>query len=217
MPILSIFSLSLLPSLLSLLSADSFLRQIPGLTPQYTQQPIFPDMLTATLVAMLISVSMNFAFAMLRKKTTDIEKMNRVMKETSEWRKQYTDAIKKQDKPRIEELKKKQAYVNKMAMEMQQQQMRPMFIYMIPSFLVWILVFPAIFGATSSLSPIQLPIVTCSEENVKTDSQLTDKNVPKGPCDVPGEVYLWGWFLITSFGFSGIISKVTKTAMPGIT
>ena len=32
---------------------------------------------------------MNFAFAMLRKKTTDIEKMNRVMKETNQWRKQF--------------------------------------------------------------------------------------------------------------------------------
>ena len=88
--------------------------------PHYTAHPIFPDLITATIVALLISVGMNFAFAMLRKKTTDIEKMNRVMKETNEWRKQYTDAIKKQDKPRIEELKKRQAYVNKMALEMRQ-------------------------------------------------------------------------------------------------
>src|ERR671932_1648960 len=139
--------------------------------PQYTSHPIFPDLFTATIVALTISVGMNFAFAMLRKKTTDIEKMNRVMKETNEWRKQYTDAIKKQDKARIEELKKKQAYVNKMALEMQQQQMRPMFIYMIPSFLIWIFVFPTIFGQTVSLSPIQQPIISCSADNVHNDSQ----------------------------------------------
>ncbi len=167
---------------------------------------------------------------MLRKKTTDIEKMNRVMKETTEWRKQYTDAIKKQDKPRIEELKKKQAYVNKMALEMQQQQMRPMFIYMIPSFMIWILVFPAIFGGTVAVSPIYIPWIMCSDENVQTDTQPrlgedgnpvppdSDGNtVLAGPCNVPGEVYLWGWFLITSFGFSGIVSKVTKTSMPSMT
>src|SRR5439155_22913474 len=75
-------------------------------SPQYTQEPIFPDLVSATIVALLISVGMNFAFAILRKKTTDIEKMNRVMKETNEWRRQYTDAVKKQDKPRIEELKR---------------------------------------------------------------------------------------------------------------
>jgi uncharacterized membrane protein (DUF106 family) len=182
------------------------------------------------ILALLISVGLNFAFAMLRKKTTDIERMNRVMKETNEWRKQYTDAIKKQDKPRIEELKKKQAYVNKMALEMQQQQMRPMFIYMIPSFLIWIFVFPAIFGATVSLSPIYIPWITCSDTNVQTDTQpkLDGNGQPimdpdggtttlTGPCRVPGQVYLWGWFLLTSFAFSGLINKVTKTSMPSIT
>ena len=198
-------------------------------SPQYTTHPIFPDMITAAIVAMAISVGMNFAFAMLRKKTTDIEKMNRIMKETNEWRKQYTDAIKKQDKARIEELKKRQAYVNKMALEMQQQQMRPMFIYMIPSFLIWIFVFPAIFGGIVSLSPIWLPVISCSDENVHTDTQpKLDQNknpetnpdgttILAGPCRVPGELYLWGWFLLTSFAFSGIISKVTKTSMPSMT
>ena len=200
------------------------------ISPQYTTHPIFPDLVTATIVALLISVGMNFAFAMLRKKTTDIEKMNRVMKETNEWRKQYTDAIKKQDKHRIEELKKRQAYVNKMALEMQQQQMRPMFIYMIPSFIIWIFLFPAIFGGTVALSPIYIPWIMCSDENVQTDIQpRLDENgqpvinpddgsiVHQGPCQLPGQVYLWGWFLITSFGFSGVISKVTKTSMPSIT
>jgi uncharacterized membrane protein (DUF106 family) len=197
---------------------------------QYTTHPIFPDLVTATIVALLISVGMNFAFAMLRKKTTDIEKMNRVMKETNEWRRQYTDAIKKQDKARIDELKKRQAYVNKMALEMQQQQMRPMFIYMIPSFMIWIFLFPTIFGGTVALSPIYIPWIMCSGENVQNDTQpRLDENgqpvtnpddgsiVQQGPCQLPGEVYLWGWFLLTSFAFSGIISKVTKTSMPTIT
>src|ERR671932_490763 len=182
--------------------------------PQYTSHPIFPDLFTATIVALTISVGMNFAFAMLRKKTTDIEKMNRVMKETNEWRKQYTDAIKKQDKARIEELKKRQAYVNKMALEMQQQQMRPMFIYMIPSFLIWIFVFPTIFGGTVSLSPIELPFIACNAGNVQHDTQPKTNSdgsqvqpnpdgsiVLAGPCRVPGQVYLWGWFLLTSFAF----------------
>ena len=199
-------------------------------SPQYTTHPIFPDLISATLVALLISVAMNFAFAMLRKKTTDIGKMQRVMKETNEWRRQYTDAIKKQDKPRIEELKKKQAYVNKMALEMQQQQMRPMFIYMIPSFLIWIFVFPTIFGGTVAISPIQLPFIACNEGNVSHDTQPKTNSdgtpvtpnadgtpVLNGPCRLPGQVYLWGWFLVGSFGFSGIISKITKTSMPGMT
>src|SRR5919109_338792 len=154
-----------------MISIDSILMQLPGPTPNYTKHPLFPDMFTAMVVAALISIGLNFAFTMLRKKTTDIEKMNKVMKETNEWRRQYTDAIKKQDKHRIEELKKRQAYVNKMALEMQQQQMRPMFIYMIPSFIIWIFLFPAIFGGTVALSPIYIPWIMCSDENVQTDIQ----------------------------------------------
>ena len=195
---------------------DSIVMQVPGLTPQYTKHPLFPDMLTAMVVAALIAIGMNIAFALLRKKTTDIEKMNKVMKETNEWRKQYTEAIKKQDKARVAELKKRQAHVNKMAMEMQQQQMRPMLIYMAPSFLLWIFVFPTIFGQTVAISPIEIPWIMCGEQNVKTDIQQDEKGDPKGACSVRGEVYLWGWFLITSFAFSGIISKVTQTAMPSL-
>jgi len=196
---------------------DPLLMQMPGLTPHYTKHPIFPDMLTAMIVASLISIGLNIAIAMLRKKTTDFEKMNKVMKETNEWRKQYTAAIKKQDRALIEELKKKQAYVNKMSMEMQQQQMRPMLLYMVPSFMLWIFVFPTIFGATTALSPIQVPWIMCSSAQVQSDSQVDIHGMHKGPCLVPGEVFLWGWFLITSFAFSGMISKVTKTSMPSLT
>jgi uncharacterized membrane protein (DUF106 family) len=195
----------------------SVIMQVPGLAPQYTKHPIFPDMVSAMIVSSLISIGMNCAFAMLRKKTTDMGKMTKVMKETNEWRKQYTEAIRKQDKVRVEELKKKQAYVNKMTMEMQQQQMRPMLIYMMPSFLLWIFVFPSIFGATTALSPIHIPFITCNDHNVSLDQQLDKSGQPKGACSVPGEVFLWGWFLITSFAFSGIISKITGTSMPGIT
>ena len=195
----------------------SVIMQMPGLTPQYTKHPLFPDMVSAMIVSALIAIGMNYAFALLRKKTTDVAKMAKVMKETNEWRKQYTEAIRKQDKVRVEELKKKQAYVNKMTMEMQQQQMRPMLIYMMPSFLIWIFVFPSIFGATTAVSPIHIPWIMCSNENVKLDQQADERGEPKGACSVQGEVFLWGWFLITSFAFSGIISKITGTSMPGIT
>jgi uncharacterized membrane protein (DUF106 family) len=188
-----------------------------GLAPKYTTHPLFPDMVSAMIVSAFISIGMNCAFAMLRKKTTDVGKMTKVMKETNEWRKQYTEAIRKQDKVRMEELKKKQAYVNKMTMEMQQQQMRPMLIYMMPSFLLWIFVFPSIFGATTAVSPIHIPWIMCSEQNVKLDTQVDESGQPRGACSVEGEVFLWGWFLITSFAFSGIISKITGTSMPGIT
>ncbi|MGI9009713.1 MAG: EMC3/TMCO1 family protein [Nitrososphaeraceae archaeon] len=196
---------------------SDLILQIPGLTPAYTKHPIFPDLFSAMIVAALIAIGLNFAFAILRKKTTDIDRLSKVMKETNEWRKEYTDAIRKQDKVRISELKKKQAYVNKMSLEMQQQQMRPMMLYMIPSFMLWILVFPTIFGQTVALSPLPIPYLMCTDENVKKDSVLDANGQPTGVCNIPGEVFLWGWFLITSLGTSGLIAKITKTSMPSMT
>jgi uncharacterized membrane protein (DUF106 family) len=184
----------------------------------YSENPPFPFSFSSMIVAALIAIALNVAFALLRKKTTDIEKMSKIMKESVEFRKQMMAAVKKQDKLQIAELKKKQAYVNKMNLEVQQQQMRPMFIYMIPSFMLWILVFPQIFGGVVALSPIQIPWITCNAENVKNDTQMnTDGKTHKGPCRIPGQIYLWGWFLIVNFAFNGIISKLTKTALPSIT
>lgn len=196
---------------------SDLILQIPGLAPAYTKHPIFPDLFSAMIVAALISIGLNFAFAILRKKTTDIDRLSKVMKETNEWRKEYTDAIRKQDKVRISELKKKQAYVNKMSLEMQQQQMRPMMLYMIPSFMLWILVFPSIFGQTVALSPLQIPYIMCTDENVQKDTLLDENGQPKGVCNIPGEVFLWGWFLITSLGTSGLVAKITKTSLPSMT
>ena len=184
----------------------------------YSENPPFPFSFSSMIVAALIAIALNVAFALLRKKTTDIEKMSKIMKESVAFRKQMMAAVKKQDKLQIAELKKKQAYVNKMNLEVQQQQMRPMFIYMIPSFMLWILVFPQIFGGVVALSPIQIPWITCNAENVKNDTQMnTDGKTHKGPCRIPGQIYLWGWFLIVNFAFNGIISKLTKTALPSIT
>ena len=56
----------------------------------------------------------------------------------------------------------------------------------------------------------------CNADNVKNDTQMTDSGGHKGPCTLPGQVYLWGWFLIVNFSFSGIISKVTKTSLPSM-
>jgi hypothetical protein len=43
---------------------DSIIMQLPGLTPQYTKHPLFPDMLTAMIAAALIAIGMNIAFSL---------------------------------------------------------------------------------------------------------------------------------------------------------
>ena len=45
---------------------DQLIMQMPGLTPHYTKHPIFPDMLTAMIVASLISIGLNIAIVLCR-------------------------------------------------------------------------------------------------------------------------------------------------------
>jgi uncharacterized membrane protein (DUF106 family) len=49
------------------------------LIPHYSTHLIFPNLFTAMIVVSLIAIGLNFVFNILRKKTTDIEKMNKVI------------------------------------------------------------------------------------------------------------------------------------------
>src|SRR5688500_18072457 len=91
-------------------------------TPHYVENPPLPFSFSSMIIAALIAISMNVAFAFLRKKTTDIEKMSKIMKESVEFRKKMMAAVKKQDKELIEELKKKQANENKKKIKKQHHQ-----------------------------------------------------------------------------------------------
>ena len=70
------------------------------------------------------------------------------------------------------------------------------------------LVFPTIFGGTVALSPIYIPFIMCSDDNVQNDTQPTlNENgqpvinpdngsvVQKGPCQITGRGLLVGLVL----------------------
>jgi len=137
--------------------------------------PYVTNMVNAAFLITGIAIALQFFYALLRRKMTDLGKMKRIMKETTEWRKEYMDAIKKQDKERIEKLKKKQQYVNKMQMEMMQMNFKPMMAFMIPMLIIWWAVLPQVFGNTVAVSPTSLNIlgdlipITCTKEMIKED------------------------------------------------
>jgi uncharacterized membrane protein (DUF106 family) len=149
--------------------------------------PQVTNMVNAAFLVTGIAIALQFLYAVLRRKMTDLGKMNRIMKETTDWRKEYMDAIKKQDKDRIEKLKKKQQYVNKLQMEMMQMNFKPMIAFMIPMLLIWWAVLPQVFGNTVAVSPISLNIlgdlipITCTKDMIKNDvtsiSAELEKNV----------------------------------------
>jgi uncharacterized membrane protein (DUF106 family) len=143
--------------------------------PTGSVHPYVTNMVNASFLITGIAIALQFLYAVLRRKMTDLGKMRRIMKETTEWRKEYMDAIKKQDRERIDKLKKKQQYVNKMQMEMMQMNFRPMIAFMIPMLIIWWAILPQVFGNTVAVSPMSLNLlgdlipITCTKAMISED------------------------------------------------
>lgn len=156
-------------------------------------------------------IMLNFINSVIRKKVVDQTKLNRIMKETKQWQKERMSAMRSNDKEKITQLNKKSNYMNKMSMEMMQMNMKPMIFTFVPLILIFYLVLPHLFTYTVAMSPVSLNIfpgnffhLTCTAE------QAID---PNNICTQENAIYLWAWYFLSSISFSGIIMKVTKTAM----
>ncbi|MGH9933907.1 MAG: EMC3/TMCO1 family protein [Nitrososphaerales archaeon] len=137
--------------------------------------PYVTSMISAAFLITGIAIALQFLYAVMRRKLTDLGKMKRIMKETTEWRKEYMAALKKQDKEKIEKMKKKQQYVNKLQMEMMQMNFRPMIAFMIPMLIIWWAILPQVFGNTVAVSPMSLNLlgdlipITCTKQMIQQD------------------------------------------------
>lgn len=143
--------------------------------PQGAAHPYISNLIGAAIVVALLAIGIQFVYAFLRKKLTDMDKMAAIIKETKEFRKQYMDAIKKQDKEMLEKLKKRKPYIDKLSMDMFRMNFKPMMAFMIPMFIIWIYVLPNMIGYTAAVSPISLNLLgeliplTCTTNMIVTD------------------------------------------------
>ncbi len=156
------------------------------IAPTGSAHPYVTDMLTSAILVSIIAVALQFLYAFLRLKLTDLQKLKRAMKEVNEWRKEYMDAIRKQDKNRIEKLREKQEYMNRLNMEVMQMNFRPMMVFMVPMLIIWWAVLPQVFGHTVAVSPISLNIlgdlmpITCTKSLIVKDvNSISDELISK--------------------------------------
>ncbi|MFN4336087.1 MAG: EMC3/TMCO1 family protein [Candidatus Nitrosocaldus sp.] len=158
----------------------SYLSSLPSmlplqLAPPASAHPYITNMMSASILVSIIAIALQFFYALLRLKMTDMQKLRRMMKEINDWRREYMDAMRKQDKDRIEKLRGKQDYMNRLNMEVMQMNFRPMIVFMIPMLIIWWAVLPQVFGHTVAISPISLNIVgdllpiTCTKSMIVKD------------------------------------------------
>jgi uncharacterized membrane protein (DUF106 family) len=150
-----------------------------------------------TLLVILEAVGVNCVYAIGRRKFTNIDKMRRYNAEMKAFRAEMTAATKAGDKVKIEKLKKKQLQMQKMQAEISMDNLTPTLLFMLPLLGVYYLVSSFVRGAILVISPI-----------------------PFGPFHFGPyaigwniEVPFFWWYMICSFTFSSIITRLFGLSM----
>lgn len=177
--------------------------------PLGSADPIIQGIIPSVFGVIGFAGLVNLFNAVIRKKLIDQSKLKRIMKETRAWQKERMAAFKAKDQEKISELNKKSVYMNKMTMEMMQMNLRPMMFTIIPLMLIFYFVLPHLFSYTIALSPISLNIMPGNFFHLTCTPEQVDGVV----CNQENELFLWGWYFLSSISLSGIIMKITKTSM----
>jgi len=153
--------------------------------------------LQQTFLVVLEAIGVNCVYAVGRRKFTNIDKMRRYNAEMKAFRAEMTAATKAGDKVKVEKLKKKQVQMQKMQAEISMDNLKPTFLFMLPLLGVYYLVSSFVKNATLVISPI-----------------------PFGPFHIGSyalgwniEVPFFWWYLICSFTFSSIITRLFGLSM----
>ncbi|MGI0078597.1 MAG: EMC3/TMCO1 family protein [Nitrososphaerales archaeon] len=162
-------------------------------TPLATNIQQIPINLFNTGLIVIMAIGVNLLYAVGRLKLTDMNKMRRYTSEMKAFRAEMSAATKEGNKQKMERLKKKQQQMSKMQAEMSMQQLKPSLLFMIPLLGVYYLM-QSIVGATSvlALSPINIPLIITS---------------------IPMAMPFFWWYMICSFAFSGVISRIFGLTM----
>ncbi|MGQ9780908.1 MAG: EMC3/TMCO1 family protein [Nitrososphaeria archaeon] len=143
----------------------------------------------STLLIVLTSLGLNIISQVATRFLVNVEESRRIAKEARQFRKELMDAVRKGDKAREEKLRKKEKGIREMELKSSNQRLKASFIFLIPFMLIFWFV-SSIVGSASvvAYSPISLIVVSQNLE-------------------------LFWWYLITSFAFSTMISKLAGTSL----
>jgi len=144
--------------------------------------------LEQTLLVIVEALGVNCLYAVGRRKFTDIDKMRRYNAEMKAFRSEMSAAQKAGDKVKLEKLKKKQLQMQKMQAEMSMDNLKPTLLFMLPLLGVYYLVSSFIKSATLAISPVSFVVIN------------------GGP--LPIEIPFFWWYMICSFTFSGMITRL---------
>jgi len=158
---------------------------------QMVLQIAWNQMPYSTLLLVVTSLGLNLISQVATRFLVNVKDSRRIAREAKQFRSELMDAVKKGDKAREAKLKKKEKSIREMEMKSSNQRLKASFLFLIPFMLIYWFI-SGLVGATSIVakSPIQIPLVVS-----------------------PNGVELFWWYLITSFAFSSVITKLAGTSL----
>jgi len=161
---------------------------------------IFGEALTkipnSTLIVIAMALGVNILYAVGRRLLTNVEQMKRMQAELREYQKELREAIMSKNKAKEEKLMKKKPQMDKLQAKVAADNLKVTFLFFVPLMLLWWLVNSIIGPGTVAISPIPIPI------------PLGANFGPIGP-----ELNLFWWYMISSFAFSGMITKLLGVSL----
>lgn len=152
-----------------------------------------------TLVVALLSLTVSLIYGIGRRLLTNVKEVKRLSAEVSAYNKELRKAITSGDQDKVAKLKKREAQMKMAQSKVAMQNMKPTMAFMVPFLLLWVFGIPAIIGnnwadVVAAKSPIPLNFI------------------PFFPLTfgVENTVNVFVWYLITSFSFQGMVSKMLR-------
>lgn len=140
-----------------------------------------------------MSVGVNLLFAVGRRRLTDVEKTKRSQAELKEFNRELREALRSKNKSKEEKLLKRKKQMDGLQAKLMMDNFKVSILFFIPLIGLWWLVSGIVgYDVEVARSPIVIDLLF-----IRIGPQLN----------------LFWWYMITSFAFSGIITKATGTSL----
>lgn len=160
---------------------------------------LIPD---STLVLTVTAVGFGLISNLLTRRFVDLEAERRIKAEINDFTKAMKAAVKSGNKAEQEKLKKKEASVNKMRMSMSSARSKVALYTIVPFFAIYYLILFLVGNVPVAYMPFPLPYICWTPPGASACQVLANGATAMNS---------FGWYLISSFSFSGMLTKLLKT------
>lgn len=117
----------------------------------------------STIFILALALLLSFITNLANRLLVDVQKLRRLSKEVAAWREEFDRARKSGDKQLMAKVAKKQQSMMKLQSKMMWDRMKISFIFIIPFWIIWIILSSFFGNSTVAKSPFTIPWILGSE------------------------------------------------------